>query len=273
MTDRTRGASSCRIYQRRGTTCGSVATAWSTRRSHEPEPGEDLSLTVTIAATPKEAARVYPANYWYSLLEVPPASDFPGTGPGGNGIGTTMRTQADWIDRLKDGCQLCHQLGNLATREMPMLDVADFDSTVDAVAAPNSSRWGRSGYGRRDQPVGPGARSRALRRLDRSDPGWRNAARTTTPAGQGTQRRPDHVGLGPPARDGARRGLDRQAQPDDQCERADLRRRWGRARHHGPPREPLGPHEADDPRRAAAQQRLVSGLLNRGPVSLLGQRA
>ena len=95
-------------------------------------PGDDLDLTATVAATPKEAAQVYPANYWYSLLEVPPASDFPGTGPRGNGIGTTMRTQADWIDRLKDGCQLCHQLGNLATREMPMLDLADFDSTVDA---------------------------------------------------------------------------------------------------------------------------------------------
>jgi hypothetical protein len=28
-----------------------------------------------------------------------------------------MRSQADWISQLKDGCQLCHQMGNLATRE------------------------------------------------------------------------------------------------------------------------------------------------------------
>ena len=95
-------------------------------------PGEDLSLIAVVAPTPKEAAQIYPANYWYSLLEVPPASDFPGTGPRGNGIGTAMRTQADWIDRMKDGCQLCHQLGNQATREMPMLDLAEFDSTADA---------------------------------------------------------------------------------------------------------------------------------------------
>ena len=95
-------------------------------------PGDTLALTATTAATPKEAAQIYPANYWYSLLEVPPASDFPGTGPRGNGIGTAMHTQADWIDRMKDGCQLCHQLGNLATREMPMLDLSDFDSTADA---------------------------------------------------------------------------------------------------------------------------------------------
>ena len=95
-------------------------------------PGDQLDLTVRAAATPREAAEIYPANYWYSLLEVPPASDFPGTGPRGNGIGTAMRTQADWIDRMKDGCQLCHQLGNYATREMPMLDLDDFDSTADA---------------------------------------------------------------------------------------------------------------------------------------------
>ena len=95
-------------------------------------PGDRLDVTVRAAATPREAAEIYPANYWYSLLEVPPASDFPGTGPRGNGIGTAMRTQADWIDRMKDGCQLCHQLGNHATREMPMLDLDDFDSTADA---------------------------------------------------------------------------------------------------------------------------------------------
>ena len=96
------------------------------------QPGDDLDLTSTVASDPKEAAQIYPANYWLSLLEVPPASDFPGTGPRGNGIGTAMHTQADWVDRMKDGCQLCHQLGNMATRELPMLDLANFDSTADA---------------------------------------------------------------------------------------------------------------------------------------------
>ena len=99
---------------------------------HAAKPGDNVGLQVTAAATPMEAAEIYPANYWYSLLEVPPASDFPGTGPRGNGIGTAMKTQADWIDRMKDGCQLCHQLGNRATREMPMLDLETFDSTADA---------------------------------------------------------------------------------------------------------------------------------------------
>ena len=95
-------------------------------------PGDELTLTVAAAATPQEAARIYPASYWYSLLEVPAESEFPGTGPDGNGISQRMRHQAEWIDRLKDGCQLCHQMGNMATREMPMLNLDDFDSTLDA---------------------------------------------------------------------------------------------------------------------------------------------
>lgn len=43
-----------------------------------------------------------------------------------------MRNQALFIDRLKDGCQLCHQMGNKATRELslPMQDA--FDSTREA---------------------------------------------------------------------------------------------------------------------------------------------
>ena len=106
-------------------------------------PGDELALAVTAAATPQEAARIYPANYWYSLLEVPAESEFPGTGAEGNGISERMRHQAEWVDRLKDGCQLCHQMGNMATREMPMLNLDDFDSTLDAWA--HRVQVGRSG--------------------------------------------------------------------------------------------------------------------------------
>ena len=63
--------------------------------------GDDLALDVVAASTPREAAAVYPANYWYSLLEIPGTDEFPGTGPSGNGISPNMRTQAHWIDRLK----------------------------------------------------------------------------------------------------------------------------------------------------------------------------
>jgi hypothetical protein len=80
-------------------------------------PGDDLVLAAAHPATPREAAAVYPANYWYSLMEVPPADHFPGTGPSGNRIEPSVRSQAEWIDVLKQGCQLCHQLGNELTRE------------------------------------------------------------------------------------------------------------------------------------------------------------
>ncbi len=98
----------------------------------DARPGDELTLMTKAAATPQEAAEVYPANYWYSLLEIPGVDEFPGTGARGNGINEGMLTQAHYIDRLKDGCQLCHQMGNKATREMPMLDVRDFDSTLAA---------------------------------------------------------------------------------------------------------------------------------------------
>ena len=104
-------------------------------RDSEPvsgRPGVTLDLDAVIAADAREAAQVYPANYWYSLVEVPAEDEFPGTGDAGNGISPGMRHQAAWIDGLKQGCQLCHQLGNLATREV--LNPGDFDSTEAAWA-------------------------------------------------------------------------------------------------------------------------------------------
>ena len=94
-------------------------------------PGlEDVDLRGVVAPTPHDAAQYYPGNYWYSLVEPPAASEFPGTGPDGNGISPDVRSQAAWVDSMKQGCQLCHQLGNAATRLVHHRD--DFDSTVAA---------------------------------------------------------------------------------------------------------------------------------------------
>jgi hypothetical protein len=82
-------------------------------------PGQRLDLQAVVAPGPREAAAVYPANFWYSLIRVPAKSEFPGTGPDGNGIAPGMKTQADWVSQMKDGCQLCHQMGNRPTREIP----------------------------------------------------------------------------------------------------------------------------------------------------------
>ena len=94
-------------------------------------PGrEDVMLTGVVAPNEQAAAQYYPGNYWYSLIEPPPAHEFPGTGPDGNGISENLQSQGAWVDVMKQGCQLCHQLGNTATRVVQHLD--DFDSTVAA---------------------------------------------------------------------------------------------------------------------------------------------
>jgi hypothetical protein len=77
-----------------------------------------VTLTAMPASTPQEAAKVYPGNYWLSLLEPPSAKEFPGTGPEGNGLGPTMLTQNSWINSLKSDCNFCHQLGNQLTRSV-----------------------------------------------------------------------------------------------------------------------------------------------------------
>ncbi len=69
----------------------------------QTEPGKMLNLTAVLAPDPHEAAKYYPAAYWYSLLHIPPKSDFPGTGPKGNGISERIKDQGEWIETDKDG--------------------------------------------------------------------------------------------------------------------------------------------------------------------------
>ena len=65
-------------------------------------PGQQVNLQATIAATPRDAAAVYPANYWYSMIKVPDKSEFPGTGEKGNGISPNMRS-AGRLDQPVEG--------------------------------------------------------------------------------------------------------------------------------------------------------------------------
>ncbi|MDZ7825671.1 MAG: carboxypeptidase regulatory-like domain-containing protein [Gammaproteobacteria bacterium] len=60
-------------------------------------PGATLELEARPAPDARAAARIYPANHWLSLLEPP-------------------EQRADWASHFKLGCQLCHQMGSLATR-------------------------------------------------------------------------------------------------------------------------------------------------------------
>jgi hypothetical protein len=74
-------------------------------------PGQHLDLTATAAPSAGAGAEYYPGVYWYSMLQIPDKSAFPGTGPDGNGISPKIKTQEDWIDTIKNSCQSCQALG------------------------------------------------------------------------------------------------------------------------------------------------------------------
>jgi hypothetical protein len=89
--------------------------------------GQDLKLTATVARTPQEAAKIYPANYWLSLMEMPKPNEFPGTGAEGNGILPSTQTRDEYMYTMK-GCLRCHQVGNEWTRQHP---AGEFTSTIE----------------------------------------------------------------------------------------------------------------------------------------------
>jgi hypothetical protein len=81
-------------------------------------PGRTLDLEAVPAPNAKAAAAYYPAGYWFSMLHVPAANEFPGTGT--NGISREVKSQEEWLRNLKSGgCLACHQLGSRGTRMIP----------------------------------------------------------------------------------------------------------------------------------------------------------
>jgi len=95
-------------------------------------PGKSLDLKAVAAPNEAAAAQYYPAIYWLSMLKIPDAKLFPGTGPSGNAMSTTLKDQGMWLRHLKtDGCNGCHQLGDKATREVPA-SLGHFDSSAEA---------------------------------------------------------------------------------------------------------------------------------------------
>ena len=97
-------------------------------------PGNSLNLKAVVAPDKKAAIQYYPALYWWALLQVPPKSDFPGTGASGNGISANVHSQGEWIRNIvnTDGCTGCHQMGDKATREIPQ---SILSKTPDSKAA------------------------------------------------------------------------------------------------------------------------------------------
>src|SRR5688500_18723780 len=83
------------------------------------QPGATLNLKATPAPSARAAAEYYPAGYWFSLIKMPAHSEFPGTGPEGNGINPNFKSQAEYVRLIKNNaCLGCHQMGNKGTREL-----------------------------------------------------------------------------------------------------------------------------------------------------------
>ena len=68
--------------------------------------GETVKLQVANAATPQEAAKIYPASYWTSLIQPPPMDELP----------AKYKSQDEWLATLRNGCNHCHELGMPQTR-------------------------------------------------------------------------------------------------------------------------------------------------------------
>jgi len=86
-------------------------------------PGTPLNLTATPAPNDAAAAQYYPPIYWFSMLHVPPKSDFPLE---------KMKSQGEWLNVIKSGaCQSCHALGTPGTRTIPK-ELGTFATSADA---------------------------------------------------------------------------------------------------------------------------------------------
>ena len=98
----------------------------------DSEPGKTLNLQAVPAPDEKAAAQYYPPIYWYSMLKVPAANEFPGTGRQGNGIAETMKSQPEWVNQIKTtGCMSCHALGTEGTRTISK-DLGQFKNSAEA---------------------------------------------------------------------------------------------------------------------------------------------
>src|SRR5579862_7534209 len=64
-------------------------------------PGQQLNLKAVVAPDGRAAAQVYPADYWLSLMEIPKGE----------------LSEKEVVLKTKE-CFSCHQVGDLATREL-----------------------------------------------------------------------------------------------------------------------------------------------------------
>ncbi len=93
----------------------------------EARPGRNVDLAAAPAPTAADAARYYPAIYWYAMLRIPEPDRFGGASDIPEGV-----TRQAWLNAMKsNGCVGCHQLGQLSTRTIPRA-LGTFETSADA---------------------------------------------------------------------------------------------------------------------------------------------
>jgi hypothetical protein len=91
------------------------------------KPGQIVNHTAIVAPNEAAAAHYYPAIYWYTMMKIPPASEFGGAGDIPKEI-----TQEKWRQRMNNvDCVGCHQLGQESTRTIPA-QFGNFESGAEA---------------------------------------------------------------------------------------------------------------------------------------------
>ncbi len=108
------------------------------------KPGQTLNHTAVAAPNDAAAAHYYPAIHWYTMMEIPPQSEF-----GGKGDIPKKVTRTNWIHTMKNvSCAGCHQLGQESTRTIPAA-FSSFKSGQDAwKRRTQSGQFGRGMTGR-----------------------------------------------------------------------------------------------------------------------------
>src|SRR5437899_7613783 len=91
------------------------------------EPGKQLNLTAVPAPNEAEAAKYYPAIYWYSMMKIPDPEIF------GSKDAPPKVKITDYLNAMKNnGCVGCHQLAQLATRAIPKFHMDKVKTHDDA---------------------------------------------------------------------------------------------------------------------------------------------
>ena len=179
-------------------------------------PGKTVNLKAVAAPDKKAAAQYYPAQYWFALLQMPPKSDFPGTGA------QRQRHLAEHQEPGRvDSPGRQHRRLHRLPSDGRHGDAHDSGEHPRASSQDSKTAWDRriqagqagGGMSARFTQVGRAARAGDVRGLDRSHRGRRTAGGGAgASAGPRAQRRHHDVGLGRSEGLPARRDRERQAQ-------------------------------------------------------------